>query len=55
MFESCRAHQKNQELAESLSWKLRTLRANVGGQLGGLLIFWRLTRWSDNAVFRTCG
>jgi len=34
-FESVRAHHLNQELAESRPLKLRTMSANVGGQLGG--------------------
>jgi hypothetical protein len=46
---------KIKNLAGSLPSKLRTMSANVGEQLGGLLIFWRLTKWSNNAVFRTCG
>ena len=45
-FESVRAHHINQELAESLSLKLRTVSANVGGQLGGLWTVWPLLRLS---------
>lgn len=39
VFESPRAHHKNQGLAESLPLKLRIMSANVGGRLSGLWTF----------------
>ena len=46
MFESLRAHHKNQRLASDHQRNLSIQRSNLGGHLGGFLTFWPSPRRS---------